>query len=179
MKTSLVLLLLPLLLTSCEFNCQVGSKTNPEDDKSKAVMQGGTAVYNGIKLQANNVKVEKAYLIFENGQRLEEGNFIDFTSPVKLILMIDEGWVAENGKVSLGAAEKITVERSGEVLLDEADLFTKYSDGISEADAKVISLTAILKFNNPIPPTTFTVSFKVWDKKGNGVIEGSYTLHSK
>jgi hypothetical protein len=179
MKTSLVLLLLPLLLTSCEFKCQVGGKTTPEDDKSKPVMQDGAAIYNGIKLQATNVKVEKAYLIFENGQRLEEGNFIDFSSPVQLVLLIDEGWVAENGKVLLGAAEKVTVEDSGKVLLDEADLFAKYPDGVSEADAKIISLTATLKFDNPIPPTTFTTSFKVWDKKGNGVIEGSYTLHSK
>jgi hypothetical protein len=178
MKTSLVLLLLPLFLSSCEFSCQVGKK-GAEDEKSKPVMQDGTAIYNGIKLRTDNVKVEKAYLVFENGQRLEEGNFIDFSSPVKVILLIDEGWTAENGRVSLGAAEKITVERSGEVLLDEPDLFVKYPDGITEEDAKVISLTATLKFNNPIPPTTFTVSFKVWDKKGNGVIEGSYTLHSK
>jgi hypothetical protein len=179
MKTSLVLLLLPLLLSSCEFKCQVGGKNGPEDGKTKPVMQGGAAVYNGIKLQATDVKVEKAYLIFENGQRLEEGNFIDFSSPVKLILLIEEGWKAEGGNVYLGASEKITVESSGEVLLDEPDLFTKFPDGVSEADAKVISLTATLKFNNPIPPTTFTVSFRVWDKKGNGVIEGSYTLHSK
>jgi hypothetical protein len=179
MKTSLVLLLLPLLLSSCEFKCQVGGKTTPEDEKNKPVMQGGTAIYNGIKLQTENVGVEKAYLMMENGQRLENGNFIDFSSPVKLILFIKEGWNAEGGKVFLGASEKITIESSGKVMLDEPDLFTKYPDGISEEDAKILSLTANITFENPIPPTTFVVSFRVWDKKGSGVIEGSYTLHSK
>lgn len=179
MKTFLILLLLPLLLSSCEFRCNVGSKTAAADEKDKPVMQDGAAIYNGIKLRADNVKVEKAYLIFEGGKRLEEGNFFDVNTPVILVLLIDKGWKTYDGKAFLGASEKITVERSGEVLLDEPDLFTKYEQGISEADAKILSLTAIIKYGKPIPPTTFIVSFRVWDKKGTGVIEGSYTLHSK
>ena len=141
-------------------------------------MKDGARIYNNIRLNASGVKVDKAYLLFDDGQRVPDDNFVDFKSPVKMQILIDSGWVKENGKVLLGASEKIITEK-GEVVVEEADLFQKYPDGISVEDSKSIYLSAILKLKEGIPPTSFTVSFRVWDKKGDGSVEGSYKLYSK
>ncbi len=93
-------------------------------------------------------------------------------------LKIDEGWVEKDGKVLLGASEKIIAE-DGTVVLEEDDLFEKYTDGISAEDAKSIYLSAALRLKEGAAPTSFKVTFKVWDKNGNGYIEGSYKLFSK
>ncbi|MEO7984064.1 MAG: hypothetical protein ABI688_08275, partial [Bacteroidota bacterium] len=138
----------------------------------------GARLYNHISLDASGIKVDKAYLLLDNGQRVPDDNFVDFKGPVKMQLLIDSGWVEENGKVLLGASEKIVSEK-GDVIVDEADLFQKYPDGISVEDSKAIYLSAILKLREGIPPTYFIVSFRVWDKKGNGFAEGSYTLYSR
>jgi hypothetical protein len=179
MKGISVLLLIStaLILQSCEFNCSVGKK---EDDvKGTAVVKDGARIYNEIELITSKVKVSKAYLVFKDGTAMPEGNLVDFTKPVNVQLVIDEGWKEENGKVLLGAAEKITAE-DGTVILDEKDLFSgKYDDGISVSDAKNIGLTASLTLKKDMPPATFTVSFRVWDKKGEGFVEGSYKLYSK
>ncbi len=164
------------MLQSCEFNCSVGK--TPDKDSGVAEVKDGTRVYNKIQLTTNKVKVEKAYLLFDNGQRVPDDNFVDFNSTIKMQLLIDTGWVEENGKVMLGASEKIVTE-DGTVVLEEADLFQKYPGGISVDDSKSMYLSAILKLKEGVPPTSFTVSFRVWDKKGDGFIEGSYKLYSK
>ena len=165
-----------ILLSSCEFRCSVGGKdkTPPtaKDEKS------GVRVSNEISIQPNGVKVEKAYLIFEDGTRVPDDNVVDFSKAVKLVMLIDSGWKETNGKVMLGASEKIEVEK--EVLLDEKDLFQSYTDGISAEDAKTIALTASVKLIKEVRPlTTFHVSFRVWDKNGSGFIQGHYKLYSK
>ena len=166
---------LVFLLQSCEFNCSIG-----KNDKISGVaeVKDGARVYNKIQLTATEVKVEKAYLLLDNGKRVPDDNFVDFNSPVRMQLIIDSGWVVENNKVMLGASEKIVTE-DGKVLVDETDLFQKYPDGISVEDSKSIYLSAILKLKEGVPPTSFTVSFRVWDKRGNGNIEGSYKLYSR
>jgi hypothetical protein len=172
-----VLLAVAITLQSCEFSCSVGGKK--EETKGNAVLKDGARVYNDIALTANKVKLSKAYLVLKDGTPMPEGNLVDFTQPVLLRLLVDEGWVNENGRVMLGAAEKITAE-DGSVLLDEADMFAEgYEDGISTEDAKQISLSASIKLKKEMPPATFTVSFRVWDKKGEGYVEGSYKLYSK
>ena len=163
------------LLQSCEFNCSIGKKN---EVTGAAEVKDGARIYNNIQLNASAVKVDKAYLLFDDGQRVPDDNFVDFKSPVKMQILIDSGWVEENGKVLLGASEKIITEK-GEVVVEEADLFQKYPDGISVEDSKSIYLSAILKLKEGIPPTSFTVSFRVWDKKGDGSVEGSYKLYSK
>jgi hypothetical protein len=172
----LAFVLVTLSLQSCEFSCSVGKK---EEEKGTAVIKDGARIYNDIQLTTNKVKIEKAYLVFNDGSPMPEGNLVDFTKPVNVEFAIKEGWVEENDKVMLGAAEKITAE-DGTVIMDEKDLFSgKYEEGISVKDAKAIALTATIKLKKEIPPTTFTVSFRVWDKRGDGYFEGSYKLYSK
>ena len=162
-------------LSSCEFNCSIGKK---DEVTGAAEVKDGARIYNNIQLNASGVKVDKAYLLLDNGQRVPDDNFVDFNGPVKMQILIDSGWVEENGKVFLGASEKIITEK-GEVVLEEADLFQKYPNGISTEDSKSIYLSASVKLKEGIPPTSFTVSFRIWDKKGNGFVEGSYKLYSK
>jgi hypothetical protein len=165
-----------IFLPSCEFNCSVGKKE--EEVKGTAVVKDGARVYNNIELNSSGVKVSKAYLLLQDGKRVPDDNFVDFKKPVKMQLIIDEGWIEKEGKVMLGASEKITAE-DGTVVLDEQDLFEKYPDGISAADAKSIYLSAALKLKEGAAPASFTVSFKVWDKNGDGYVEGNYKLYSK
>lgn len=167
--------LIGLFLQSCEFNCSVGKK---DELKGSATLKKQARIYNDIELNASGVKVSKAYLLLENGDRVPEGNSVDFKSPVKMQLLIDSGWVEQNGKVALGISEKITGE-NGTVILEEKDLFQNYTDGISVADSKIIYLSASIRLKENTAPTSFTVSFRVWDKNGTGFIEGSYKVYSK
>ncbi len=166
-----------IFLSSCKFSCSVGDKS---DEPSAAVYKDGVRISNEIELQADGVKVDKAYLLFKDGTAVPAGNIVDFSQPVKLILVIDSGWNEENGKVKLGASEKIEAE-NGDILLDEKDLFSSFpEEGISAQDAKFITLTATIMLKKKITPlTTFYVYFRVWDKAGEGFLQGRYKLYSK
>jgi len=176
LTTFLVVFCITFLLQSCEFNCSIGKKD--EEVKGVAKVKEGARLYNNIELTSPDVKISKAYLILESGERVPDDNFVDFKKAVQLQLFIDSGWVEKKGKVLLGASEKIVAE-NGTVVLDQDDLFEKYPDGISAADAKVMYLSAAVTLKQNAAPTSFTVSFKVWDKNGDGYIEGSYKLYSK
>ena len=169
--------MLAFLLSSCQFECSVGN--NGKEPAGKAKVQNDTRVYNEIKVNSYKAKLKRAYLVFEDGSRVPDDNFVDFSQPVKLILDINDGWVEEGGKVFLGASEKIITE-SGDVLLDAQDLFQDYTEqGIPVADARKVSIKATIRLRENVPPTSFSVQFRVWDKKGDGYIEGSYMLFSK
>ena len=172
------ILVLPILLSSCEFQCSLGETERDKIADGRMEVQI-SKLYNGIQLKTNKLNVNKAYLIDgETGERIENSNFVDFTSPVKLILMFDEtGWNTDGGVVIPGASETIRSEE-GSIILDEKDLFENI-DGVTPKDVKVISLTANIQLDKNSPPTEFNISFRVWDKRGPGFVEGSYTLYSK
>jgi hypothetical protein len=171
-------LIISLLLSSCQFQCKVGDVNTKEKPVATPVHAGGTTLYNGIKLDANVIAVNKAYLIFENGERVPDDNFVEFTNPVKIIILIDSGWTEENDKVWLGASEKVVTE-DGTTILDEQDLFGSSTEGFPAKDAKIINLSVSLKPKKGAPPTHYTIYYRVWDKKGKGYVEGSYKLYSK
>ena len=164
-------------LQSCEFNCSIGKKKE-EEIKGAAVVKDGARIYNNIEIVSPGLKISKAYLVYEGGVRVPDDNFVDFKKWIKLQLEVDSGWVVQNGKVMLGAAEKITAE-NGRVILEDNDLFKKYPDGITAEDAKYIVLSAGVDLKEGAAPTSFTVAFRVWDKNGSGYAEGSYKLYSK
>lgn len=178
----LILLFISSALSSCEFKCQVGDKMDKEESKStsvsenKPVLREGAQVYNGIQLKSNNLELTRAYLAFDNNDRVPEDNFVDFTSGVRVVLSIRSGWKVTDGSVSLGAAEKIEDE-NGNVILNEEDLFANVPS-ISAKDAETIALKATIKLRTT-KPTYFTVYFRVWDKNGDASVEGSYKLYSK
>lgn len=166
---------LMIALQSCEFSCSVG---NNDEEKKNAKLQDGARIYNNIQVKTSGIKLDKAYLLTGDGKWLPEDNSFDFKGPVKLQFKFASGWKEENGKVFLGASERI-VDENGEVVLEKTDLFESYTDGISAEDSRSIYLTALLKLKEGTPPTSFTVFFRVWDKKGDAFVEGSYQLFSK
>jgi hypothetical protein len=173
----LVYFMLAFTLSSCQFECSVGD--NKKEPEGKAKVQDDTRVYNDIKVKSYKAKLKRAYLQFEDGTRVPDDNFVNFSQPVNLILDMDGGWVVEGGKVFLGASEKIIGE-NGQVLVDAEDLFSAYTnDGISATDAKRVNIEAAIQLRENAPPTSFSVQFRVWDKKSDGYIEGSYMLFSK
>lgn len=134
----------------------------------------GSKIRNGIQLNAKGLKVEQAFLVYEDGSLVAEDNKAKINEPVKMRLIISN-WKEENGLVFADASEKITTSE-GEVLVNEPNLFASYTDGIKAADAKYIILTAIITKVDKLYDY-FLVSFRVWDKKGDGEITGSYKLY--
>jgi hypothetical protein len=173
-------LLVSIVLSSCQFECKVGDvgkKEKPVANKPVHTSDGAT-LYNGIQMNAHKVSVNKAYLIFENGERVPDDNFIELSSTEKLVIIINNGWTEDDGRVWLGASEKVVTE-NGNVLLEEKDLFAESTEGASATDAKIISLSVTLNLKKGTPPTVLIVYYKVWDKKGEGFVEGSYKLYTK
>ncbi len=173
----LILLVLPLLLSSCEFHCNVGKVEKLEPVNTKPRKINGAVIYNGIELDAQDVELKKAWLVLKNGERVPDDNFVDFTQPVKLLLEIGEGWVEQNGQVFLGVSETI-MDETGRIILKENDLLGE-KGSVSVEDSKILGLTAAITLNQGSGPTSFKVIFKVWDKNGEGMIKGSYNLFSK
>lgn len=174
-----ILFSLSILLPACEFSCNIGESGT--GDKTKPVEKDGMALYNGIELETQGVKVKKAYLVTndDRAERIGEGNFVDIKTGVKLVLLIKEGWKEINDRVWLGAALKVTAD-TGETILEKEDLFdTINEEGLSAEDAKALGLSVYLTKLNTRRPVSFDVSFKVWDKKGDAYIEGGYTIHTK
>ena len=97
---------------------------------------------------------------------------------ISLILNIENGWTEIDGKSFIGATEKITTD-NGSVILDSDDLFASYDQGMNASNAKIITLKARITQAPAIPVDYYIVNFKVWDKKGSGVITGKYKFYIK
>ena len=168
-----------VLLSSCEFKCTIGSD---EKDRGSKVEKNGTALYNGIQLHTEGIKVTKAYLVTndEEASPIREGNLVeDIQTGVKLVLQIPRGWEEQQGRVWLGASMKV-LTAAGDTVLDQPDLFASYEkEGLSARDAKIVSLSFYIKDPDAARNQTFRVSFKVWDKKGGGFVEGDYSVHTR
>jgi hypothetical protein len=175
---------LTVLLSSCEFSCQVGDsgKDKGAGKEYQPVKKDGALLYNGINLISRRVQVEKAFLVTdeEEATRIGEDNFVDFKKGVKMLLYTGDGWEEVNGKVRIGASLKAVLE-NGKVLVEEPDLFKSYDEpGIDPKDAKTIHLSLYLKqIWTSQEPVTIKVTFKVWDKQSDAFVEGDYTIHTK
>lgn len=162
------------LLTGCK-NDSEGPQSAPaiEDSISYTNAQG-TLISNGIALETKDVKVSRAFLLYDNSTLVPPGNKTTEGRVVRLRLVVEDGWAEEDGRVSLGASETIRTDK-GQVVLDEKDLFVSVPllDALA---ARAITLTATISRLGR-RPNHFVVSFRVWDKRGSGEIRGSYKLY--
>ena len=174
-------LLLTAITSILLFAC--GDSNNKERDKSTdsnplvkeaSSRTTGAKVRNDIQLQSSGLSVSQAFLLYEDGTLVPPGNITTVGRPVKLRLIVDDGWKAEDGHVYIGASEKIETSE-GQVVLDEKDLFSNIPY-VSPADAKYITLTATISGLDKLYDY-FLVSFRVWDKKGKGEVTGNYKLY--
>jgi hypothetical protein len=162
---------LPIILLSLFFTANLATA---QDAKMAVIPE----ISNGIELKlSEGIQLVKAYLFFDDGKKLSDSNFAELKQKVNLLVQVQPGsWTEKDGKVSIGASEKITTPSGGEVL-NEADLFATITD-INAVDAQYITLKAIItsmvrKFDY------FLVNFTIWDKWGSGIISGSYKLRIK
>jgi hypothetical protein len=166
-----------LLICSCANNESVKQNSEAPDNKmarEASVRQTDTKIRNDIQLQTSGLKVSQAFLLYEDGTLVPPENVTNVGKPLKLRLIIDDGWNKEDGNVYIGASERIETS-DGQVLLDEKDLFADMAS-VKAEDAKYISLTANISRLDKLYDY-FLVSFRVWDKKGSGEVTGSYKLH--
>lgn len=161
------LLFFSLVFMSCEVKVNT-----PSAEKEKS----SSKVRNGIKIKESGLNVEQAYLTYEDGSVVSNENKIDVNQKVIMKLTVN-GWKEENGKVVLGASEKLSTSE-GQVFLDAPDLFEAYSEGVDAKDAKYVTLSARITQMDKLYDY-FLVEFRVWDKRGNGEVTGSYKLYLK
>ncbi|HKH60384.1 MAG TPA: hypothetical protein VKA49_06110 [Flavitalea sp.] len=158
-----------ILFCSCEFTV----KQEPSSD-NKPVSKG-SKIRNGIELKTTgDLKVSQAFLLFEDGSLVPSSNEAKVNQEVNLRLIIEGGFTQTNGMVEIGASERIETS-TGQVLLDEKDLFSNLGE-IEAARAEALTLKAVITRLDKLYDY-FLVSFRVWDKKGNGEVTGSYKLY--
>ena len=164
-----------LLSVSLAFTCcEVKVKTN--NDKISAEANSPDKIRNSIQLQKKGLNVSQAYLQFEDGKLVPADNKIELQQTVKMKLLID-GWKEEEGKVFPGASEIIQTSK-GDTILKSDDLFAEYTQGVSAEDTRIVSLSAVINNIDQLYDY-FLVTYRVWDKKGDGEIKGSYKLFLK
>jgi hypothetical protein len=117
------------------------------------------------------VAVDRAFLSYETDEPVPFSNVTSVGKPIYLNILLTKGWNEEMGEVSIGASQKISTD-DGTILLIDGDLFEKYNS-ISAEDAKYIKLKAVVNKASP-SIRYFVVDYRVWDKKGKGIIRGSY-----
>jgi len=163
MRKIINFLLSSLLLVSCEIKVNTHG-----DDKS------GGKIRNGIQVKENGLKVEQAFLLFEDGKLVPSNNKVDLGQWVGLRLIV-AGWQKKEEKVYVDAEEQITTS-NGKQLLDQRNLFKGYANGLSSEDSRPLTLSArIIAIDKWYD--FFTVTFRVWDKQNQDEISGSYKLY--
>lgn len=163
MKLLLRVLFAAIIFCACE-------NKQPNVTESKPNRAANSITFN----ESGGVKLKRAFLMFDDGRVVPTGNKAMIGEQVNLLLIV-EGWEEKDGKVYLGASEKIT-SAEGAVVLDEKDLFATFQDGIAPVDAQTITLSAVITGQRQATDH-YKVSFRVWDKTGKGEITGSYKFH--
>ena len=171
-----------LLFSSVEFGCRptdTEKKVEQKDSVEKlSEKPNSTQLLNGIELNAKEVEVYRASLSLETGDLVPSNNTVALGDRISMTLNIINGWKEIDGKSFLGASEIITTD-NGTTLLDTGDLFASNDEGLTASDAKLISLKARVTDSPAVPVEYYMVSFRVWDKKGNGEITGKYKFYIK
>lgn len=152
-------------------------KKKPQPVTDELTTNSEADILNKIVVQeSGGVKVARAYLAYEDGSLVSKNNTASLNQPVYLFLLIDKGWQAEDGNVSIDASERIETD-GGELVVNAPNLFKDYTT-VDEAKAKSIQLKAVITQTRP-GIDHFVVSYRVWDKKGDGEVKGSYKLYIK
>jgi hypothetical protein len=144
---------------------------NPKADEQETVENKPST---SINITSRDVAVKEAFLSDDQGQPLTEET-VNPGQRFILNIILDTGWVKQEGKSSIGAKERLAITSTHTVVASVDDLFAD-SAGIMDAQAaKQIKLGG---FINPGSQTRsdYTMSFQVWDKKGPGTVWGSYRV---
>jgi len=166
MRFLFLIWLLTITFTSCEFSVKTDKKAD-EKNISK--------IRNGIEIQSKGIKVEQAFLLFEDGNLIPEGNKVKVNQKVRLRIVCS-GWKAINGKVFLSGAE-IVETSEGDVILNDSTLLKDYTDGIALSDAEYLTMHVVINQITKLYDY-YKVIFRLSDLNDKqNVVEGFYKLY--
>lgn len=175
------LLVLAIIFASCKFQCQVGKDADKQNSNNsnneQTTSNGGAQLLNNINLSAKGVQLNRAFLATENGDLISSANTVPLGEKIVLTIM-SQGWKSEGGKSYIGISQIISTN-TGATVLDTGDMFAKYDEtGINAEYTNLLKLKAYITETKP-EIEFFKVDFRVWDKKGDGEITGSYRFYVK
>ena len=172
----LIALVLLFIFSSCEIKVSTDKGEKQSGTTIDKREKRSNTIRNGIIINENGLKVEEAYLTADDGSLLSNENKIDVNDNIKMKLVI-RGWKEENDKVFAGASERVLTSE-GDTILNEKDLFENFSENISAKDARYITLSVnITKMTKIVDH--LLVEFRLWDKKSDAEVWGSYKLYLK
>lgn len=176
------LVFIVLIFASCEFKSKTGKDTSKTDQNTNPVVPQSNnnteaKTLNDIDIKSTGIKINQAYLALESGELVPSNNTVPLGE--KIVLTINSnGWKDVDGKSYLGITQIIKTN-NGDVVLVTGDMFAKYEEtGINAEYTNLLKLKATITETKP-EIEYFTVNFRVWDKKGNGEITGSYKFYVK
>jgi hypothetical protein len=132
---------------------------------------------NNILLESKGFKIKEAFLAFNDSSRVADDNNVTIGQHVNLIILVDSGWNAEDGKIYPGVGQKVETN-DGTHIFEKADLMESHPGGIPAEDGSRVTVQAVINSADK-NYDYFLVSFRVWDKKSESEITGSYKLHVK
>jgi len=164
-----------LFLSSCDFKVSTNSGSKTADNLN-TVSESAQKIRNGITSDGSGgLKVESAFLMKDDGELITDDNTAKAGERFKLILKLS-GWQAENGKVQIGAGERLRNSNQA-VMLQEDDLFAN-AGAVSAEDAEVITLIMEV-LNTETIYDFYETDFKVWNKNAEQMVRGSYRFKLK
>lgn len=158
-----------LFFTAC--NESANQKFSSEETlltNSKAQILNGIIVH-----QSGGLEIYRAFLSYPNGTLLNGKNIVHVGDTICLNLLVKQGWMAEDGLVSIGAKQIISTEND-EPILSSPDLFAG-KPKMQQTTAAQLQLKATLTKVSP-NNHAFLVQYHVWDKIGPGKVSGHYRL---
>ena len=152
---------LALVLFSLLFGCNVSVGTE-------------TDLSTGLKVDHQGLSFDDSYLTIDDVK--VSSNKVDLGKKIKLVFNGLKGFKEIDGVVFMDASMKVT-SPSGEVVLDQNNLFAAYQTNGADPDlvAKGFSLT--LTVGEPmVSGETYLWESKVWDAKGNGTVSATVNI---
>jgi hypothetical protein len=175
MKTTIIIALTLLFLSACDISVSTNSG-NKTADNLNTVSESAQKIRNGITYDSSGgLIIETAFLMKDDGELITDDNTMKANERFKLILKLS-GWQAENGKVQIGAGERLR-NSNQVVMLQEDDLFAN-AGAVSAEDAEVITLVMEV-LNTETIYDFYETEFMVWNKEVDQMVRGSYRFKLK
>lgn len=128
-----------------------------------------------IEVVSTSVSYDEIYLFSQERKTTITDDNAKFNENVFLIFEGLEGFMQENGKVSIGLSVK-AIDSAGEIILSEEDLVGESGMELSEFKSQ-IAPNFIFKDSSIKNPVTCEIV--IWDKKSESRIEASVKLNLK
>jgi hypothetical protein len=135
----------------------------------------GSLISNGIDITGSGVKIKSATLKLDGGVKVPDDNVVNLNQKIYLVIEVEDNETIADSESLIGTSEKTTSK--GYEVLNATDFFKDNTlTGFDPNDAKCIQLDALITKNDP-SISYYKVDFRVWDKKGDAEVKGSYKFY--